>query len=87
MKILRILSALALIGLAVPASAQQLSLDDLSSYLNQLQTAQGGFTQINLDGTISTGTIYIKRPGRIRFEYAPPRCVHGDRRRRTGRDF
>ncbi len=72
MKILRILSAAALIGLAVPASAQQLSLSDLSGYLNQLQTAQGGFTQINVDGTISTGTIYIKRPGRIRFEYAPP---------------
>ncbi len=72
MKILRILSAAALIGLAVPATAQQLSLSDLSGYLNQLQTAQGGFTQINVDGTISTGTIYIKRPGRIRFEYAPP---------------
>ena len=72
MKIFRILSALALIGLAVPASAQQLSLADLSAYLNQLQTAQGGFTQINVDGTISIGTIYIKRPGRIRFEYAPP---------------
>ncbi len=57
---------------ALPASAQQLSLGQISAYLNQLQTAQGGFTQINSDGTISTGTIYIKRPGRIRFEYAPP---------------
>ncbi|MEJ6402874.1 LolA family protein [Yoonia sp. 2307UL14-13] len=54
------------------ASAQQLSLGQLSGYLNQLQTAQGGFTQINADGTLSTGTIYIKRPGRIRFEYNPP---------------
>jgi len=58
--------------LAVPASAQQLSLAEVSAYLNQLQTAQGGFTQINADGTISTGTLYIKRPGRVRFEYAPP---------------
>jgi outer membrane lipoprotein-sorting protein len=54
------------------ASAQQLSLGQISQYLNQLQTAQGGFTQINADGTLSTGTIYIKRPGRIRFEYNPP---------------
>jgi outer membrane lipoprotein-sorting protein len=40
--------------------------------LNQLETAQGGFTQINQDGTLSTGQIYIKRPGRIRFEYNAP---------------
>jgi outer membrane lipoprotein-sorting protein len=37
-----------------------------------LVTAQGGFTQINGDGTLSTGQIYIKRPGRIRFEYNAP---------------
>jgi outer membrane lipoprotein-sorting protein len=61
-----------LLALGLPAHAQQLSLAEISAYLNQLQTAQGGFTQINGDGTISTGTIYIKRPGRIRFEYAPP---------------
>jgi outer membrane lipoprotein-sorting protein len=59
-------------GAAGPALAQQLSLAEVSAYLNQLQTAQGGFTQINGDGTLSTGQIYIKRPGRIRFEYNPP---------------
>lgn len=57
---------------AAAASAQQLSLAQISRYLNQLQTAEGGFTQINADGTLSTGQIYIKRPGRIRFEYNPP---------------
>jgi outer membrane lipoprotein-sorting protein len=57
---------------AGPAMAQQLSLAEISAYLNRLQTATGGFTQINADGTIATGQIYIKRPGRIRFEYAPP---------------
>lgn len=57
---------------AVPAMAQQLSLSEVSQYLNGLRTAQGGFTQINADGTLSTGQIYIKRPGRIRFEYNPP---------------
>ena len=54
------------------ATAQALSLGEVSNYLNRLQTATGGFTQINGDGTISTGTIYIKRPGRVRFEYDPP---------------
>jgi len=65
-------SALALTAFARPAAAQQLSLGEISNYLNQLQTAQGGFTQINGDGTLSTGQIYIKRPGRIRFEYNAP---------------
>jgi len=67
----RMILAAALL-LALPVQAKQLSLGEVSSYLNQLQTAQGGFTQINGDGTLSTGTIYIKRPGRVRFEYAPP---------------
>jgi len=66
------LGALALTGIAAPAAAQQLSLNAISSYMNGLQTAQGGFTQINADGTLSTGQIYIKRPGRIRFEYNAP---------------
>ena len=58
--------------MALPAAAEKLSLSALSQYLNNLRTATGAFTQINGDGTISTGTIYINRPGRIRFEYAPP---------------
>jgi outer membrane lipoprotein-sorting protein len=60
------------IAMALPAAAERLSLPALSEYLNGLRTASGDFTQINADGTISTGTIYINRPGRIRFEYAPP---------------
>ena len=70
------LSSLALVAslsfAAIPAMAQQLSLSQISQYMNGLQTAQGGFTQINADGTLSTGQIYIKRPGRIRFEYNAP---------------
>lgn len=57
---------------ATPVVAQQLSLESLSTYLNDLKTAQGGFTQINADGTLSTGQVFIKRPGRIRFEYNAP---------------
>ena len=58
--------------LAAPAAAEKLSLNALSQYLNAMKTAKGAFTQINDDGTISTGTIYIKRPGKILFEYNPP---------------
>jgi outer membrane lipoprotein-sorting protein len=65
-------AALATPALVTSASAQQLSLGEVSAYLNRLVTAQGGFTQINGDGTLSTGQIFIKRPGRIRFEYNAP---------------
>lgn len=54
------------------ASAEKLSLDQLSAYLNELVSAKGGFTQVNADNTLSKGSFMIKRPGRMRFEYAQP---------------
>ena len=70
---LRMMIATAIVVLStLPASADKLSLNAISQYLNKLDTAKAQFTQINDDGTISTGTIYIKRPGRARFEYNPP---------------
>ncbi|WP_108484373.1 LolA family protein [Oceaniglobus ichthyenteri] len=65
-------TAAATLALTAPAQAAKISLGSLSSYLNQLQTAVADFTQINDDGTIATGKIYIKRPGRCRFDYNPP---------------
>ncbi len=41
-------------------------------YLNGITTAEAGFSQINSDGLTITGKLFIKRPGRVRFEYAPP---------------
>ncbi|WP_083957759.1 LolA family protein [Tateyamaria omphalii] len=57
---------------AQAAWADKLPLNAISSYLNDLRTAQGTFTQINDDGTVDTGNIYIKRPGKMRFEYNAP---------------
>lgn len=54
------------------AADGKLSLSDISGYLNGMKTAQSPFTQINDDGSLSTGTLYMHRPGRMRFEYAPP---------------
>ncbi len=45
---------------------------ELSRYINSLQTVEADFTQVNSDGTIATGKMYMNRPGRVRFEYAPP---------------
>ncbi|WP_299360524.1 outer membrane lipoprotein carrier protein LolA [uncultured Paracoccus sp.] len=55
--------------LAVPAMAEKISLNEISRYLNTIKTAVAGFTQVNPDGSISTGTVYIHRPNRVRFEY------------------
>lgn len=66
------LGLLAAAAMPTAALAEPLSLRAISGYLNSFTTGVAEFTQINSDGTISTGTIYIKRPGRIRFEYNPP---------------
>ena len=74
MKAHRILATAALtLALAAPAAwAEKLPLSTLSAYLNGITTAQAKFTQIAGDGTVSTGTLYLKRPGKMRFEYDPP---------------
>ncbi|WP_405402365.1 LolA family protein [Paracoccus sp. Ld10] len=58
-----------LVAMAFPALAERISLSEISRYLNSLTTVTSEFTQINPDGTVSTGTVYIQRPGRVRFEY------------------
>lgn len=65
-------SAALVIASSSLAMADKIPLNQISRYLNDMRTAKGAFTQVNDDGTISTGTIYIKRPGRVRFEYNPP---------------
>ena len=67
-----LLTSAAMLAAAKPAAASELSLDQISLYLNGLQTAEATFTQVNDDGTLATGKLFIKRPGRMRFEYNPP---------------
>jgi outer membrane lipoprotein-sorting protein len=67
-----LLAPLALIALTAPAWGEKIPLGTLSGYLNGITTAQASFTQVNADDTISTGKIFIQRPGRMRFEYDPP---------------
>lgn len=57
----------------LPALAQSaIPLAEISRYINSLTRAKAEFTQLNADGSISTGTLYLHRPGRARFEYDPP---------------
>lgn len=40
--------------------------------LNSTGSFQGRFTQYGSDGSVATGNIFIKRPGKLRFEYDAP---------------
>ena len=51
---------------------QQQAVDGISKYLNSFKTLQGEFTQISPKGNMSRGVFYISKPGKMRFEYAPP---------------
>ena len=61
---------LTLSPLAAPAA--EVSLADLSAYLNSLTTAEARFVQTNGDGSTATGRLILQRPYRARFEYDPP---------------
>jgi outer membrane lipoprotein-sorting protein len=72
--------AVAVLAVVPPASAKALSLSDeqlqeinsISDFLNSFTTMQGEFTQVSPKGNLSRGVFYISKPGKMRFEYAPP---------------
>jgi len=61
-----------------PAAASALSADDkalvdkAAAYLQNLASAKGDFIQTDGRGRTLRGTFYLQRPGKARFEYAPP---------------
>lgn len=63
------LALVAALAAPVPVLADAIPLSEINAYLNGITSAQSTFTQINADGTVSTGQFYIQRPGRARFEY------------------
>ena len=78
----RAILGLGLLALAcLPAAAaapmaltpeQQQAVNGISEYLNSFKTLQGEFTQVSPKGNMSRGVFYISKPGKMRFEYAPP---------------
>ena len=52
--------------------ADPYSLEKLSEYLTNLKFLRANFLQVNSDGSKSSGSILLKRPGRMRFDYDKP---------------
>jgi len=69
-------AALATGPLAAPAvhaqGYDQQTVDALNQYLNGITTMQGDFVQVYGDGRTQQGVFYMRRPGRLRFEYFDP---------------
>src|SRR5216684_4129168 len=73
MRRMRILLAvlLSLLTLASTAHAQ-MGAPEIERYVNSIRTLQARFVQSNPNGSVVQGTLYIRRPGRMRFEYDAP---------------
>jgi outer membrane lipoprotein-sorting protein len=54
---------------------QKVLLDKISAYLNGIHSLKARFIQIGPEGGTDQGTLYIQKPGQIRFEYDPPSAL------------
>jgi outer membrane lipoprotein-sorting protein len=44
----------------------------LNDYINGVKYMRGDFSQISPSGKLAKGVFFISKPGKMRFEYAPP---------------
>jgi outer membrane lipoprotein-sorting protein len=51
---------------------QRASLDKINTFINSFQTLRGDFVQISDKGQSVKGVLMVSKPGKIRFDYAPP---------------
>ena len=70
---LAILPQVALAAKSIEVTAEQAtSIKQINDYINGFKNLQGDFTQISPKGNLSRGIFFISKPGKMRFEYAPP---------------
>lgn len=82
--------ALAPLALAAPAPAQAPSgLAQVQAHLRAVDTMTAGFTQTDRRGRALSGTLSLKRPGKIRFDYgrSANMLIVGDGRALTFVDY
>jgi outer membrane lipoprotein-sorting protein len=66
----RVLAPVAMIAAAAPASAAQSpDLAKLKDHISSVQTMTANFVQTDAKGRSAAGTLQLKRPGRVRFQY------------------
>src|SRR5437868_5131547 len=65
----RALIPVAMIAAPAVAAAPSPDLERLRAHLSAVQTMTADFTQTDAKGQVAAGTLQMKRPGRIRFEY------------------
>lgn len=65
----RSVAALAAFAVSAPAVAQSNDLAAVSSHLKAVATMTAAFVQTDRAGKTVNGTLTLKRPGRIRFQY------------------
>lgn len=66
----RALLPAAIVVAAPAAAADSPDLARLKAHLTAVQTMTANFTQTDAKGHTDTGTLQLKRPGRVRFEYS-----------------
>ena len=59
-------------AMAALAPADQALVDKAVGYLQGMPAARGRFVQTDPRGSVTQGVLYLKRPGRARFEYDAP---------------
>jgi outer membrane lipoprotein-sorting protein len=47
----------------------------INAYFNSITNLQGSFEQVDSTEKHTTGRFYVQRPGKIRFDYAPPSAL------------
>jgi outer membrane lipoprotein-sorting protein len=57
---------------ATLAPADQTDLKRVETYLDGIKALSAAFQQTNDDGSTASGKVWLSRPGKMRFEYAPP---------------
>ena len=60
------------VELAFPGQSDEAVIARLINSLEEVSTLEGDFSQISPSGAVSTGKLYLRRPGFLRFEYEPP---------------
>jgi outer membrane lipoprotein-sorting protein len=69
MNIARALAPVAIVAVAAPAQAQSSDLAAVERHLSAVQSMTATFSQTDARNRTARGTVQLKRPGRIRFEY------------------